>query len=282
GMVKVGMVKVEMVKLATVMLVGVVAAAGCDPAPADRSAGPEQPTASPSSASQTSAPPSSPPRSSSPAPGRTAPVRTAPVRTAPLRTAPQAISLAFAGDIHFEGKLRARLDDPTTALAPVAAKLSAADLTVVNLETAIGSGGTSDPGKRYPFRAPPAALTALAAAGVDVATMANNHGMDFGPEALRESLVAATAGRGRPRLDVVGIGVDARAARAPARRTVGGISVAVFGASLADDPTADPTAHWAAGPDAPGIAVVGGGDWLVRAVTAERRRSDLVVVYLHW
>ena len=98
-------------------------------------------------------------------------------------TGTQPITISFAGDVHFEAQLRSRLSDPSTALAPIATQLSAADLTVVNLETSIGESGTPEP-KRYTFQAPPEALDALAAAGVDVATMANNHAMDFGPEGL--------------------------------------------------------------------------------------------------
>ena len=44
---------------------------------------------------------------------------------------------------------------------------------------------SSRPGQRYHFRTSPAALDVLAAAGVDVVTMANNHGADYGPVGLR-------------------------------------------------------------------------------------------------
>src|SRR5829696_8829566 len=87
---------------------------------------------------------------------------------------PGPITIAFAGDVHFEAQLHFRLAEPTTALAPIAGRLTAADLTVVNLETSIGTSGSPEP-KRFTFQAPAAAFDALAAAGVDVATMANNH-----------------------------------------------------------------------------------------------------------
>ena len=164
------------------------------------------------------------------------------------------VTLAFAGDIHFEGQLRARLEDPATALAPIATRLRAADLTVVNLETSIGTSGTPEP-KRYIFQAPPSALTALATAGVDIVTMANNHGLDFGAAGLTDTLAAAAASeRATPRLDVIGIGADAARAFAPAVVDVRGTRVAVIGASVPDDPTADPTGQWAATAGAGGLA----------------------------
>ena len=48
--------------------------------------------------------------------------------------------------------------DPSTALAPATATLAAADIAIVNLETAVGSGGRPEPGKRFTFQAPPKRL----------------------------------------------------------------------------------------------------------------------------
>jgi len=192
------------------------------------------------------------------------------------------ITIAFAGDIHFEGRLRSRLDDPGTALEPIAPYLSDADLTIVNLETSIGTSGIPE-SKRYTFQAPPEALQALAAAGVDVATMANNHGVDYGTEGLADTLDAAAKMAGaEPPLSVIGIGSDAEQAFAPALRTVRGTTVAVLAASTADDPTADPTAHWAARDDRGGIALARNPARLVQAVGTARAEADVVAVYLHW
>ena len=186
--------------------------------------------------------------------------------------------MAFAGDVHFEAQLRSRLNDPSTALAPVAAQLSVADLTVVNLETSIGASGTPEP-KRFTFQAPAEALDALAAAGVDVATMANNHGMDFGQDGLSDTLATIAAD---PPLKVIGIGSNAAEAFAPAVVDVRGTTVAVIGAHSADDPTADPTEQWAAGDDTPGVAVVRDPARLAEAVQSAGEAADVVVVFMHW
>ena len=70
--------------------------------------------------------------------------------------------MAFAGDVHFEGFLPGRPSPvawPGGSL-PRPSMLDAADLTVVNLETAVTTRG--HPGaKEYKFRAPPTAFTAL-------------------------------------------------------------------------------------------------------------------------
>ena len=99
--------------------------------------------------------------------------------------APKPVTIAVAGDVHFEGALRDRLDNPATALSRATATLAAADVAIVNLETSVGTGGRPDPRKRFTFQAPPRAFTALSAAGIDVATMANNHALDFGRDPAR-------------------------------------------------------------------------------------------------
>jgi poly-gamma-glutamate synthesis protein (capsule biosynthesis protein) len=194
------------------------------------------------------------------------------------------VTIAVAGDVHFEGVLRDRLEDPVTALAPVTATLAAADVAIVNLETSIGEGGRPDPGKRFTFQAPAAALSALAAAGVDVASLANNHALDFGREALPSTFAAAAAAADAdPPLAVVGVGRDAGEAFRPSRLEVDGTIVATIGATVADtDPTADPTGHWAATSTSAGTADAVDPGRLLRAVERADAFADVVVVYMHW
>lgn len=201
------------------------------------------------------------------------------------RARAQALSIAFAGDIHFEGALREVLDDPTAPiLGSATSALASADLAVVNLETSIGSGGQPEPGKRFAFQAPPRAFEVLADAGIDVATMANNHALDFGRRPLAGMFRAARAAAiSRPPLTVVGIGRNAAEAFEPARTRVRGVEVATIGATVADeDPTADPTGQWAATRRSAGTADAVDPRRLIRAVTTANRTADVVVVYLHW
>lgn len=186
------------------------------------------------------------------------------------------VVLAFGGDVHFEGILASKLAaSARTMLAPIAPTLRQADLAVVNLETAVTNRGQPVP-KEFTFRAPPAAFAALRGGGVDVASMANNHGLDFGEQGLRDSLAAAR----RYRFPVVGIGANAKQAYAPYRRTVKGQRIAVIGATqVLDD---ELISAWTAGPDKPGLASAKDAPRLVRAVREARRTSDTVVVFLHW
>jgi poly-gamma-glutamate synthesis protein (capsule biosynthesis protein) len=185
-------------------------------------------------------------------------------------------TVAFAGDIHFEGVDATRLArDPKTALGPIASTLRAADLTMVNLETAVTSRGSPAP-KTYTFRAPASAFDALAAAGVDVATVANNHGMDYGPVGLEDTLADAK----KAGFPIVGAGSDEAAAFAPYRVTVHGERVAVVGATQVID--SDLVRAWSAGPHKPGLADAKDLPRTVRAVRAAKHGSDVVIVYLHY
>lgn len=184
--------------------------------------------------------------------------------------------LAFAGDVHFEGTAGAELaSSPALVMASIAPVLRRADLAVVNLETAVTNGGTQT-SKEFVFRAPPSAFAALRDGGVDVASMANNHGMDFGESGLRDSLAAAKSYR----FPVIGIGLDAKQAYRPFRRTINGRRIAVIGATqVLDD---ELISAWSAGPHKPGLASAKDVPRLVQEVRAARRTSDTVVVFLHW
>jgi poly-gamma-glutamate capsule biosynthesis protein CapA/YwtB (metallophosphatase superfamily) len=177
--------------------------------------------------------------------------------------------------VHFSGRIAARLArNPATVFGPAAAVLRRADLTMVNLETAIATSGTAAP-KEFTFRAPPSALTALRDAGIDVATMANNHGADYGTAGLQQTLRAIT----QSRFPVVGVGRDAAAAFAPYTTTVNGVRVALFGADQVQDETT--LRLYSAGVGTPGVANAYSSR-LVRAVRAASRAGYAVIVYVHW
>jgi len=181
------------------------------------------------------------------------------------------VTLEFAGDVHFAGASAAGL----TSFGPIIQTLTAADLTVLNLETAITTGG-EPAAKEFTFRAPAQAFTALRAAGVDVVNMANNHGMDYGATGLQDTLRDAKAAS----FPVVGIGQDDTEAFRPYRTEIKGQRIAVVGATrVLDDELA---AAWTAGPGKPGLASGKDLPKLLAAVRAARVDSDTVVVFLHW
>jgi poly-gamma-glutamate synthesis protein (capsule biosynthesis protein) len=196
-------------------------------------------------------------------------------RTAsPSPTGPPSITVDFAGDIHFEDRTLALLNaNPNTALGPISTELSGADLSIVNLETAVTTRGEPQP-KEFHFRAPPAAYQALKAAGVDVVTVANNHSLDYGRDGLTDTLsYAKQAG-----MPVIGAGANATQAYSPYIATVKGVRIAFLAFSqvteLADE--------WLATDSRSGIAEAFDTQRAVAAVKAARQQADIVIVYPHW
>jgi poly-gamma-glutamate capsule biosynthesis protein CapA/YwtB (metallophosphatase superfamily) len=159
----------------------------------------------------------------------------------------------------------------------IQALLREADVVVANLECCLSERGEPwpDPGKPFFFRAPPTAAEILAELGVDVVTLANNHALDYGTQALRDTISHCTdAG-----IAVVGAGCDVEAARAPVTVDAAGTSVAVV-------PVSDHPADFAADRTRPGIAYAdlrhGVPEWLLREVAEQALDADVVLVTPHW
>ena len=185
------------------------------------------------------------------------------------------VQLAIGGDTNTANAAARVL---TTGLGTAGRVLARADLAMVNLETVIAddhSGLAPEP-KKYNFVAPSRLLGVLARSGVDVVTVANNHGLDYGRFGLQRTLAARSA------LPMIGAGVDRSAAFAPFRTAVRGRGVVVFGAT----DVIDDGLQWEATADRSGLASIKsatGYRTLRDAVRADRAQHpcDIVVVYLH-
>jgi poly-gamma-glutamate capsule biosynthesis protein CapA/YwtB (metallophosphatase superfamily) len=190
------------------------------------------------------------------------------------------ITVALAGDTMLGRDVaRALATAPPQALvAPeVLAALGQADLVMLNLECCISDRGRpwDAPGKPFFFRAPPRAVELLGWLGVDCVTLANNHALDYGVDALADTLeYLATAG-----IATVGAGADLQQARRPAILAAGGLRVAVVGVT-------DHPADFAAGDNRPGVAYADLArqvpDWLLQTVHQVGASVDATLVTPHW
>jgi poly-gamma-glutamate synthesis protein (capsule biosynthesis protein) len=188
------------------------------------------------------------------------------------------VKLALAGDTMLGRGVAERLASapPSALFSPdVVAIAREADLFVLNLECAISERGSPwpDPAKPFFFRAPSQAVDALVQLGVSCVTLANNHALDYGRDALLDTLDHLK----RAGIAWTGAGPDERAARTPAVLESGGLRVGVVG--LTDHPEA-----YAAGAGLPGVAFAelrrGVPAWVSGAIGA--LDADLVLVTPHW
>ena len=183
------------------------------------------------------------------------------------------VVLAAAGDVNLGDRTALAIAAhgtgyPWTGVGDV---LRDADLAIANLECAVSRGGVPVPGKEYTFRGRPAALPAVARAGIDVLSLANNHSADYGQGALLDTIRhARSAG-----LATVGAGADLAAARRPARIELGGLRIAILGYSDVRPLGFD------AGLGRPGVTPAF-AELIDPDIRRARRTADLVIVYFHW
>ena len=255
-----------------------VALGGCvaegDPEPTAE----PSPTVAPATLTPTAAPATptvvatqTPTATASPSPAPTPPPTPSPP--------PARVVLAAVGDVMLGRSVGVRLESEgaEVAFAGVRHILAGADIAVANLESAIGVTGAPAP-KAYTFRAPPIAVEALALAGIDLVSLANNHSLDYGPESLAETrALLAEAGVLSP-----GAGPNRAAAHAAATVEREGLTIAflAYVTVPVERGGYDPST-WAARDHTPGVA------WLdiptmAEEVVAARRDADLVVVLLHF
>jgi poly-gamma-glutamate capsule biosynthesis protein CapA/YwtB (metallophosphatase superfamily) len=187
-----------------------------------------------------------------------------------------AVRLALAGDTMLGRGVadRLRADPRAPLVAPdLAEAAGSADLFVLNLECCISERGErfDDPRKPFFFRAPPVAAERLAELGVDAVTLANNHALDYGPVALRDTLELLD----RAGIAHVGAGADEDAARAPV--VIAGLRIVAAG---------DHPAAYAAAPGRAGIAYAdlrgaGAPAWLLDSARPGPD-AEAVLVTPHW
>jgi poly-gamma-glutamate synthesis protein (capsule biosynthesis protein) len=169
-------------------------------------------------------------------------------------------------------------EDPSAPLLdPALVDLAgSADLFLLNLECCVSERGApiAEPGKPFFFRAPPTAAGRLAELGVAAVSLANNHALDFGPDALADTLRHLDAAG----IAAAGAGLDREAARA-------GTTLATDKGRVRLVAFADHPASYAAGGDQPGIAFAdlaadGLPAWLRDA--AAPVDGEYVLVLAHW
>jgi poly-gamma-glutamate capsule biosynthesis protein CapA/YwtB (metallophosphatase superfamily) len=188
------------------------------------------------------------------------------------------VKLAAVGDLMLDRSLgnAIRRNETAFPFALVADQLEMADVTVGNLESSLGDLG--QPAKKhYTFQAPPLATASLAAAGFDVVSLANNHAMDFGPEALLQGISRLEA----EGIVTVGAGSNSLEARQARFLHIHDLTLAFLSyVNVPVEVGGFDTASWTATADAPGLAW-GTGAVIKEDVAAAAKQADLVIVLLH-
>lgn len=184
------------------------------------------------------------------------------------------LTVVMVGDLYLSSWLEPiLLKDPAYPYADPGIRdlFDQADLVFGNLEAPFSQRGEVYVEKKYTFRCHPGVAPALLAGGFDFVSIANNHIMDFGPDAL-EDTIAVLQEHG---IAYAGAGKNLAEARQPALLERKGLRVAV----LAYNNTFP--LEFNATPDRPGTAR---GVWehIREDVRKAAATADLVIVSFHW
>ncbi len=148
-------------------------------------------------------------------------------------------------------------------------RIAAADIAIVNLEGPVRTASPPLPKSGPPVSLDPVSAAVLRSLGFSIASLANNHIMDYGANGLQRTLQACR----EVGLAHCGAGLNESEAFAPVIRELpGGGRLAIF--SLCE------REFGMAGPDAPGFAWIGHPNATL-AVAAAAGRGDLVIVAAH-
>ncbi|MFM2103479.1 MAG: hypothetical protein RL740_566 [Actinomycetota bacterium] len=192
-------------------------------------------------------------------------------KPSPTPTA-QNITIAFGGDTHGVSQISNFLNSGGNPFAGVSDLLTKADISVVNLESAVTTHEIKQE-KEYLFNSNPYLLDWMKTSGIDVLNLGNNHAGDYMREGLLETL-KNIEDRG---MQVIGAGDSGREAWTAKIVEVRGTKVAFLGiakinsgvATLASGELAGTTNGW----DPKVIEL---------AIKAAARQAKIVIVYTHW
>lgn len=184
--------------------------------------------------------------------------------------------LAFAGDVMFSDPFLASYDKSGISAitdSEMLGRMQNADLFLINEEFPFSLRGEAMEDKQFTFRADPKYVEIFQELGVDIATVANNHALDFGRDAFCDTLdTLKDAG-----ITCIGGGYNLSEASAPAVRTIGGQTFAIFGATRVS-----PSATWYASDSQAGLFQTYDASLLNQKIAAAHEEYDHVIVFVHW
>jgi poly-gamma-glutamate capsule biosynthesis protein CapA/YwtB (metallophosphatase superfamily) len=184
------------------------------------------------------------------------------------------IRLTFAGDTMMDWSVKETIEQkgPDYPFIHIKDELAFSDLSILNLETSVTTGGTKQE-KQFTFRSNPSALPGLKNAGFQLVSLANNHSLDFGQTGLSDTVASLK----QYQLDYVGGGLTKEEAyRAKTYRLKGRtVKILAFSRVL-------PDYSWVATETKPGLANGYDLSLIESTIKKEKVNADYLFVFIHW
>lgn len=187
------------------------------------------------------------------------------------------IHMTVAGDVLFSASPLNKYDS-NDGIKSILSKhllktMNDADINFINLEFPFSTRGTKMEDKQYTFRADPKRCSILHEMGVNVVTLANNHILDYGIDALNDTLTTLKA----EQILAVGAGKNLDEAKQAASVNIKGKSIAFLGGSRKI-----PVYSWGATANSAGVLSCYDPTALCDEIKIAKQTHDFVVVYVHW
>lgn len=188
------------------------------------------------------------------------------------------VSILFAGDLLLSGAILRQYERSKSQITGLTVeslldKMNAADIFMVNHEFPFSDRGEPMENKEYTFRAPLNRLNILGELGIDIVSLANNHALDYGLDALMDTFTALDdAG-----VAYVGAGENLERAKALQIIESGGKKIGFLAASRVI-----PVTNWNATDTKAGMLTTYDPTRLLEEIKVADAECDFLVVYVHW
>lgn len=187
------------------------------------------------------------------------------------------VSLLFGGDIYLSDHVLNAYDKAGGVAGildeGLRNEIASADIFMANEEFPFSDRGSAAEDKQFTFRLPPSRLHIMQEIGPDILTLANNHILDYGTDALLDTCALLDeAGIRR-----VGAGANLDDAKKLEVMEVKGKRIGFLAASRVI-----PVSSWTVGKSHPGVLTTYDPAILLKEIQAAEEQCDYLVVYIHW
>ncbi len=194
----------------------------------------------------------------------------------PEGTAAEEAFLIFAGDIYLSPYVLEQYDREgiSGVLSDhLLSEMQQGDVVMANEEFPFSERGTQAEDKQFTFRVNPSYVKILQDMGIDAVSLANNHALDYGPDALTDTFKTLDdAG-----IVYVGAGADQARAGEPYFVQKGQRKFGFLAASRVI-----PVPEWNIEYRQPGMLCTYDSSLLCQAIRQTKEACDFLTVYVHW
>lgn len=152
-------------------------------------------------------------------------------------------------------------------------EIDTSDLFIVNQEFPFSERGQAASDKQFTFRLPPSKVSIMNELGIDLVSLANNHSLDYGTDALVDTCTTLD-GAG---IRYMGAGPNMDRARQLQTIEVRGKTIGFLAASRVY-----PDTSWVANSQKPGMVSGYDPTILLKEIENAQESCDYLVVYIHW